>query len=123
MSKSTKPDRNGASAPPAAAKPVQVEVTEAQIARCRRSLLQKLARAIVNNPEEGDVGVISKCVADLRAIDLIEPLRAPVVEESAEPDSPDVVERKAAAENDAAMQAYNAKVARKESIDADRAEG
>jgi hypothetical protein len=97
-------------------------VTAAQLERCRRALDQKLARAIVNCPDDGDVGIISKAVADLRALDLIEPQRPNVPVDPAKPDDPDTAERKAAASDDAAMQRYNAKVARKESIDAERAE-
>lgn len=128
MAKVAKPDAQndaagqGARLGAALPKLLQVAVTDAQLDRCRRSLYQKLARAIVNGPDDGDVGIISKAFADLRALDLIEPVRPREPEEHPEVDPPDIAERKAAASDDAAMQMYNQKIAAKEAIDAARAE-
>jgi hypothetical protein len=102
-------------------RPVQCDVTPETWERCRRDLHVKLARAIQASPELGDVGIISKIVADIRALDLVEPIRVPAPVEPVKPDAPDVAERKAAASDPALMQAFNEKVARKESLDAAKA--
>jgi hypothetical protein len=116
--------------------PVQCDVTPETWERCRRDLHRKLAQAITHAPDTGDAGRISKLVADIRALDLIEPTRATVPQSAGKtlPDGTPVTtpehqrqlaeieERRAAASSDTAMQAFNAKVARKEAVAAAREE-
>jgi hypothetical protein len=105
------------------ARPIPLDITTDAWARALDDLRGRLVRAITN-ARDGSVeaGRISRLVADIRALDLVEPMRVPAPVEPVQPDPPDVAERKAAASDRAAMQVLNAKVARKESIDAARAE-
>lgn len=112
-----------------APKPVQLDCTPAEWDRCHRDLHRKLKLALTTCHETGDVGVISKLVADIRALDLIEATRVPPAPAPVPVLSPEqqrlAAERKEqqdAADDPVKMQAYNAKIARKEAIDAARAE-
>lgn len=103
------------------AKPLLIEITPEVYQRAIASLRLKLARAIVNCPEDGDHGIIAKITSDLRAMDMIEPVKAAKAPEPPKPLSPEEArkkaeedERKEAAADPVKMQAYNRKVAKRE---------
>ncbi len=106
----------------AAPKPLHVKVTEQQLARAKTALESRLVMHIANAADMGDVGLISKTVADLRALDLVEPCRPAVAPGTVRPVSAAVAEQRAAADDVVKMQAYAAKVARREAVEAERAE-
>jgi hypothetical protein len=114
----------------AVSKPVTALVSAEDIERCEKALTAKLGRAIINCQHDGELGHISQLVADLRALDMVAPGKVPV----APPAPPkemtseerrialETKERQDAASDPVKMQAYNAKVARRESMEAGRAE-
>jgi hypothetical protein len=104
-------------------KPIQLDIEPGVWERCHKDLLRKLQQVVQTGHESGDVGIISQIVADLKALDLIEPTRVPRAPEPAPVDPPEIAARKAAASDDAKMQAFSDHVRRKESIDAERSEG
>lgn len=122
----SKTKTDSGSAPPA--KPVQLDVTPAQWDRCHKDLHRKLKMAMIEGPNTGDVGSISKLVADIRAMELVEPTSVPAAPEPEKVLTPEeqriadeVRERQDAAADPVKMQEFNRKVAKKEAIDAARA--
>jgi hypothetical protein len=110
--------------------PVPCDVTPEVWDRCRRDLHVKLARVITHGHETGDVGRISQLVADIRAMDLIEPTRRPPAPEPERVLSPEEQriaaeqrEQQEAAADPVKMRAYADKIARREAIEAEREDG
>jgi hypothetical protein len=121
----------------AAPKPLTVPVTQQDVDRAIQAQLNKLGRAIVNAPHDGEIGAISKLVADLRSLDLLNPGKVQAPRDTVTKLMPDgsvarttedkrqlaeIAERQAAAADQAKMQAFNAKVAKAESMQAAREE-
>jgi hypothetical protein len=107
---------------------VSIDVTQNTWDRCHRDLHKKLAHAITECPNGGEVGIISKLVADLRALELIEPARpipAPAPERKLSPEEARLSairkEQAEAAADPVKMQAFNRKVAEREKIEAAKA--
>lgn len=125
------PQISGTSRPP-----VQCDVTPATWERCRKDLHVKLVRAVTNSHESGDTGRISQIVADIRALDLVEPVKGDALKSTGQtlPDGTPVTtpehrrqlaeieERKAAASDPEKMRAFNAKITAKETIFAQKEE-
>lgn len=99
---------------------LELDITERDWERCVASLRRKLRMAILDCEQTGDVGLISRLAADLRAMDFISPSRPLPAPETPPPLPADVKEKREAAEDPVKMRAYNAKIARKEAVDAAR---
>lgn len=92
---------------------LRVDRPQSTLDTARRRLMNRVCSLLDEAGQTGEVGMLADVVADLRALDEMVSARAEPVRPVVKAD-PELDERRAAAADDAKMQAYNRKVADKE---------